>query len=128
MKLYRETNRNSCPVLIVIVYFSVIHCLKSVCIRSFSGLYFLVFSPNASDFTQWLFFTSPPVDRYRIYYIDSTSSGVPLSVDTTNLAFTLPNLSPGTTYRYWIIPYSKGVAGPKSKEFTVKMPDGKFSL
>ena len=72
--------------------------------------------------------TSLPVDRYRIFYIDNASSGIPFSVDATNLSFTIPNLSPGSTYRYWIIPYSKGVTGPKSKEFTVKIPDGKFAL
>ena len=62
------------------------------------------------------------------FYIDNASSGIPFSVDATNLSFTIPNLSPGSTYRYWIIPYSKGVTGPKSKEFTVKIPDGKFAL
>lgn len=67
-------------------------------------------------------FSGGPADLYKVFYVDTSTGGSPMSVDTPDISMSLNNLSPGSTYKYWVVPYNQGAAGTKSNDFLATIP------
>ena len=82
----------------------------------------------------WLFFfqRGPTPTKYLIFYRNMNDLVQPLktkeSLVTTSI---VQNLSPNTQYEFYIVPYNKDAAGPRSKIVNIKTPttgNGRFTM
>ena len=82
-----------------------------------------VYISNVLKFDYFFFQRGPTPTKYLIFYRDMNDLKQPLKTRESLVATSIvQNLSPNTQYEFYVVPYNKDAAGPRSKIVNIKTP------